>query len=363
MLHYTMAPRFILKQNKIKLRQDNNVQKYNHILKKNAQLQKQIKLLSIQNKELSVTRNSILQQKMELQNENASLNNSYVQLLAINRTLCEKLNVFDHTLQECVPALITLSKNIPFMLENLHEISKFSKSTKVNIKGNNVKKKKVSLMTNNMTIYRPAISVCQYNLSPIIESSSERTTRQSAKFSTSNSSRRQLDTESYVRMKDVAVLLKNSKSVSHKNSPNQSIENLDEVPSRLCCQETQNQISHNSNNLTKIPEKPYLNLNETFTLDKYNSLNINEVQANMSTSLSTLNDTTSNGRLSELMSPNVTCSISKNITLRKPSNCRSCETINDSDIDTSGFLTRSKRSATKSINYKEQSIRAKLRRN
>ncbi|VVC31589.1 Shugoshin, C-terminal [Cinara cedri] len=344
-----MAPRFILNQNHVKINKHRDVIKYK---RKNVQLRKSINLLLMQNKQLSATRNNLLQQNMELQNKNSSLNNLNTQLIAINHTLRGKLNVFDQTLQECVPALVTLSQKIPSMIDNVHQISKFSESS---IFCNTQKKERqtkvVKPVINGLNINQPVISEHQYNMSPIIESPhSEQTPRQSTKFSTSNSSHRKLDMESFVRMKDVAALLKNSKAVSNENSPNQQTEHLDEEPYWLHSQKNQCQNSHNN-----------LFLDETCSPIKHNLSSLNAVVTDMSTSTS--NDTiytTHNEYQCESESPNKSGSMLKNITLRKPSKRRSSETT--LDIDTSTSFTRSKRSRAKPVNYKEKSIRDKLRR-
>lgn len=54
----------------------------NHTLLNNAHLCKQIQVLSSQNKELSITRNSLLQKKISLENEINSIENANFQLTA-----------------------------------------------------------------------------------------------------------------------------------------------------------------------------------------------------------------------------------------------------------------------------------------
>lgn len=416
-----MAPKFVLKQNLTKHKLNNNS------LKIIARLRKRVQTLSIQNKELSSSRNYLLTEKLHLKNENFSLNISNTQLTTINRNLSEKISLLGRSLQECVPALVTLSQNIPCMLKNVQEISKFSKLTQCN----NKKKETITVRPIN----KPVVSGFQYDLSPIIESPiSEQTPRQNVKFNTM---------KSYVRMKDVAVLLKNSKSVPNENASNKQPENLVEAPSWCCGEENQNLYSNSS--LSDILEKSCLDSNETPV--KHNRTKHSGVQADMSTSFSNLNDTIGDmpKRCGVLLSPNETYSISKNVTVRKQpkrrssntsdmnistslcpsvlvspnetysmpknvtvrkqskrrssetsntseintstSSCcnvfvspnktcclstnttvrnqlerRSSETNNTSDVDTSTSSTRSKRSTIKSMNYKEKSVRTKLRR-
>ncbi|XP_060847405.1 GATA zinc finger domain-containing protein 14-like [Rhopalosiphum padi] len=352
-----MAPKSVSSQNRSKSKNNIFLKKLNHALVINNNLQKHVEELSEQNKELSTTRNNLSMEKLSLQNENNSIKNSNIQLTTMHNIMIKKLTALEQTIQSCIPALVTLSQCIPSMLETVHEMSKFE------IKDFNKEKKEkqtkfVRPMINGMTITQPAVSIRRFDMSPIVESpstSTEQTPKRPRKLSYRSSPQCKLNMEPYVRLKDVAAMLKNSKAVPNEEGPQRRLnESLGEGPSWLHNPENQAQNSNNNTNAVqnvKSSPKPTTS---------------NEVQADVTAIASTSSgnvDNTLNGieeRPNESIS-SINSSMLRNVTCRKRTR-RSSESSSESDIDDSTSSSRPSRSASKNINYKEKSIGGKLRR-
>ncbi|KAL5244350.1 hypothetical protein ACI65C_011760 [Semiaphis heraclei] len=349
-----MAPKPKLVQNRNKYKNSIFIKKLNRCLVLNNNLRKRIEELSEENKKLSKARNSMLLEKLELQNENNSIRNLNIQLTAKQNIMHRKLGILEQTIQSCIPSLVTMSQCIPSMLENVHEMSKFEVKD-LNKEQKEKQTKTVRPMIHGLTISQPTVSLNQFDMSTIIESpssSSEPTPKQPRRSSYRSSPHCKPSMEPYVRLKDVAAMLKNSKAVE---SPKRRLnESLDEGPSWLNTQEDQIQFSNNNTNATK-----YVNSSPRI-------MTPDEVQADVpiiaSTSSSSIDNTFNEieERHSDLLSP-IDSSMLKNITCRKR-NKRSSETSIASDMNDSTSSTRPSRSATKKINYKEKSLGCKLRR-
>jgi len=349
-----MAPKPVLGQNRSK---SNSIfiKKLNRCLVINNNLRKRIEELSDKNKELSRTRNSMLLEKFSLQHENNTLRNLNIQLSAKQNIMHRKLSVLEQTIQSCIPSLVTMSQCIPSMLENVHEMSKFE------VKDFNKDKKEKQTNTvrpiiHGMTITQPTALIQQFDMSPIIESpssSSERTPKSSRRSSYRSSPHCKLNMEPYVRLKDVAAMLKNSKAVPNESPKRRLNESLGESPSWLNTQENQIQCSNNNTNGTK-----YSNSSPRL-------ITSDETQADVPTftSISSMDNTSNETeeRHSDLISSLIDSSMLGNITYRKR-NKRSSETSIASDINDSTCSVRPSRSARKKINYKEKSLGCKLRR-
>jgi len=345
-----------LVQNRNKSKNSIFIKKLNRCLVLNNNLRKRIEELSEENKKLSKARNSMLLEKLELQNENNSIRNLNIQLTAKQNIMHRKLGILEQTIQSCIPSLVTMSQCIPSMLENVHEMSKFDVKD-LNQEQKEKQTKTVRPMIHGLTISQPTVSLNQFDMSTIIESpSSELTPKKTRRSSYRSSPHSKPSMEPYVRLKDVAAMLKNSKAV--ESPKRRSNESLGEGLSWLNTQEDQIQFSNdNTNATTYVNSSPRL-------------MTPNEVQADVpifastsaSTSSSSMNNTFNEieERHSDLLSP-IDSSMLKNITCRKR-NKRSCETSITSDMNDSTSSTRPSRSATKKINYKEKSLGCKLRR-
>lgn len=406
-----MSPKPVLYRNRSKLN-DVHIKMYakrlNRILLVNARLRKRIEVLSSQNKELSVTRNGLLLEKLKLENERNSIKNANIQLTAMLHTGNKKLRILEQNLQTCVPALVTLSKCIPTMMENVHEISKLDKFNEFGKGKKERLTKSVKPMVNGFVIEQPAVRIKRLNLnmSPIVEKPSPESSpisRRSSNRYSSQASKVSLEphteprpeprseprSESYVRLKDVAALLKNSKAVTNKNSPRrQSDDNFGEGPSWLHSQENQtqnsevnNSITENSRNYSVVLDEVTTTMtneiatpihNETTTsipneiatpvIEEPSTFNV--AQVDMLTSNLSSNSCESNifyeneGQHSESFTPE--SSMLRNITCRKRYMRKSSESSITSDNE-SVCLQRSRRSRKK-IDYKENSLMTKLRR-
>ncbi|XP_025191679.1 uncharacterized protein LOC112591935 [Melanaphis sacchari] len=348
-----MAPKTVMVRNRNKLNNSVFIKKLNRCMITNNNLRKRIEDLSEKNKQLSTTRNSLLLQKLELQNEINAIRNSNTQLTAMQNIMHRKLSALEQTIQSCVPALVTMSQCIPSMLESVHEMNKFEITN-----FNKEKQTRTSRhMIHGMTITQPTVSIKQFDMSPIIESpnsSSEQTPIRSKRSSYKSSPHSKLSVEPYVRFKDVATLLKNSKTVPDESPKRQLNENFGEGSSWLNTQENQIQYFNENTNATQ-----YVNSSPRFDTS-------NEVQADVQMTTSTLfgsiDDTFNETevRLSDVLS-SVDSSMLRNVTCRKRTK-RSSESSNTSDINDSISSVRPSRSATKKINYKEKSLGCKLRR-
>ncbi|XP_027839099.2 uncharacterized protein LOC114121126 [Aphis gossypii] len=340
-------------------RTKNNIymKKLNHTLAINSNLRKLNEELSDQNKELSTTRNNLSMEKLSLQKENNSLRNSNIQLTAMHNIMNKKLIALEQTMQSCIPALVNMSQCIPSMLETVHEMSKFeikdfNKETKVRLT------KTVNPMVKGHMIMQPQLRLDRFDLPTLRESpnsSAEKTPKRPKKLSYRNSPQCKLNMEPYVRLKDVAAMLKNSKAVPNEEAPQrQSNEDLGEGPSWLY--DTENQ-THNSNNNTNAIQN---------VQSSPQSTTLNEVQADVTAIASTSSSNTDNTfdgneeRRNELLSP-VNSSMLRNVTSRKRPK-QSTDSNSASDIDDSTSSSRPSRSAKKKINYKEKSLGDKLRR-
>lgn len=349
-----MAPKPVLGQNRSK---SNSIfiKKLNRCLVINNNLRKRIADLSDKNKELSRARNSMLLEKFALQHENTTIRNLNIQLSTKQNIMHRKLSVLEQTIQSCIPSLVTMSQCIPSMLENVHEMSKLEVN-EFNQEKKEKQTKTVRPIIHGMTTTQPTSSI-QLNMSPIIESpssSSERTPKSQRRSSYRSSPYCKLNMEPYVRFKDVAVMLKNSKAVSNESPKRQLNESLGEGPSWLNTQENQIQCSNDNINITQ-----YSNSSPRL-------ITFDEAQADgpiIASTPSSMNNTSNETEAwrSEFISSPIDSSILRNITCRKR-NKRSSETSIASDINDSTSSVRPSRSARKKINYKEKSLGCKLRR-
>ncbi|KAE9543987.1 hypothetical protein AGLY_001676 [Aphis glycines] len=351
---FTMEHKTVSVKNRNRTKNNIFMKKLNHTLAINSNLRKLNEELSDQNKELSTTRNNLSIEKLSLQKENNSLRNSNIQLTAMHNIMNKKLIALEQTMQSCIPALVNMSQCIPSMLETVHEMSKFeikdfNKETKVRLT------KTVNPMVKGHMIMQPQLRLDRFDLPTIRESPNSSAEKRPKKLSYRNSPQCKLNMEPYVRLKDVAAMLKNSKAVPNEEAPQrQSNEDLGEGPSWLY--DTENQ-THNSNNNTNaiqtVPSSPQ-------------STTLNEVQADVTAIASTSSSNTDNTfdgteeRRNEFMSP-VNSSMLRNITSRKRPK-QSTDSNSASDIDDSTSSSRPSRSAKKKINYKEKSLGDKLRR-
>jgi len=362
-----MAPSVVTNR-KYKIHNNINAKRLNRALVSNVQLRTRLAVFSNQNKELSVNLNNLLIHKLKMESENTSIKNENFQLNTLNNAFCKRLNILEQILQKCLPALVTLSECVPRMMTNVHEMSKFNTF----FESNKTEKKErqtrcVRPMINGMTIKQPAIAIKRLDMSTIVESPRS---EQSPKSTRKSSSRSQplcdVDLQPYVRLKDVAVLLKNSKAVRNEESPrHQLAENLGEGPSWL-------HGSQNSDNNSGVLENYEHSLqvsNETSTPVVEIASTIDEVNSEMSPTVSNINDNMSHDIFSDteigevnLMSPE--SSILRNITCRRPQKSRSRDRSVGLEPDTSTTsTTRSRRSAKRIINYQEPKLVTKLRRN
>jgi len=386
-----MAPSVVTNRKQYKLYENINAKKLNRSLVNNVKLHKRIATLSTQNKELSITLNNLLLHKIKIENENNSIKNESIQLNAMNIAFHNRLNVLEQTLQKCVPALVTLSECIPSMMETVHEMSKFDKIIELKkTEKKQVQTKTVRPMINGLTITQPAVNVRRCDMSPIIESPrSEQSPTQTMKSSSRSLPKCKLTLEPYVRLKDVAVMFKNSKAVPNTDAAKrQQDDNLGEGPSWL--HEPQNSDNNNSTtenyenspqvlNETITPKREttlqnYENspqvLNEIITPKRETTLMFNEVQTDVSQATSILNGDMSNSMSNKTdishisLTSSTESSMLRNITCRKPQKRRSNETSVLTDIDLSiTSSTRSRRSTKKRVNYQEPTLNTKLRRN
>lgn len=398
-----MAPKALIQNRRKPSKNNIFIRKLNHALVINNNLRKRINELLDQNKQLSTTRSNLSLEKLSLQTDNNSMRNSNVQLTAMHNIMNKKINALEQTIQSCIPALVTMSQCIPSMLESVHEMSKFE------IKDFNKEKKEkqtktVRPMINGHTIIQPAIRIRRLDMSPIIESpitdqirhsteqpqpsteqprssieqplrnieqpqpsteqprpsiepprrTNEKTPKRPRKLSYRSSPQCKLNMEPYVRLKDVAAMLKNSKAVPNKEGPQRRLnENLGEGPSWLHTPEIQTQNSNNATNAIQ-------------NVQSSRSTTANEVEVGVTAIASTssgITDNTFDGteeRRNNLISP-IDSSMMRNVTCRKRTK-QSSESSSASDIDDSTSSSRPSRSATKNINYKEKGLGGKLRR-
>ncbi|XP_060838944.1 uncharacterized protein LOC132920513 [Rhopalosiphum padi] len=349
-----MAPKTVLVRNRNKSNNNIFIKKLNHFMIINKNLRKRIEDLSEKNKQLSATRNSLLLQKLELQNQNNTIRNSNIQLTAMQNIMRRKLSVLEQTIQSCIPSLVTMSQCIPSMLEIVHEMSK--------CEVNNFNKEKKEKQTETVRpmihgITQSTVTIKQFDMSPIIESpnsSSEQTPVRPRRSSYRSSPHSKLNVEPYVRLKDVAAMLKNSKAVPNDSPKHRLNENVVEDSSWLNTQENQIQYSNDNTSVTQYGNSsPGLNT-------------LNEIQADVpmtaSTTIGSIDNTFNETevRQSDLLSP-IDSSMLRNITCRKRAK-RSSESSNTSGINDSISSGRPSRSATKKVNYKEKSLCCKLRR-
>jgi len=356
-----MAPSVLNNRNHHKLYNNITAKKLKRSLVINAQLHKRILMFSTQNKELSLTLNNLMLHKIKMENENNSIKNENIQLISVINVLLKKLNVVEETLQKCVPALVTLSECVPSMMGSVHEMSKFDKI----IESKKTEKKETRTarpMISGMAIKQPAITVRGYDMSPIIESPrSGQSPRQTRKSSCKSLPHYQDSLEPYVRLKDVAVLFKNSKSVPNINSPkHQLVDNLEEEPSLL------HEPKNFDNNISA--SENYGNsrgFNKTSTPLREP---MNEVQTDMSSYTSNLNGDISDNMFNETeighisLTSSTESSMLRNITCRKPQRSSSSETSLPTDIDVSVTSSTRSRRSTKNVNYQEPTLKTKLRR-
>lgn len=363
-----MAPSVVTNR-KYKMHNNINAKKLNRALVANAQLRKRIAVFSNQNKDLSVNLNNLLLHKLTMENENTSIKNENLQLNAMINAFRKRLHTLEQTLQKCLPALVTLSECVPSMMTNVREMSKFDKIFEFNKTEKKEKQTRcVRPMINGMTIKQPAITIKRFDMSTIIESpNSEQSPRPTRKFSNRNQLLCNIDLQPYVRLKDVAVLLKNSKAVRNEESPRHRLdENLGEGPSWL----HGSQNSDNNSSVTENHENSSQVSNETSTPVRETALAFGEVTSDMSLSNLNVNDNISHNLFNDteiskvsLTSPGDS-SMLRNITCRRPQKSRSRERSVGSELDTSSTsVIRSRRSAKKNINYQEPKLITKLRRN
>lgn len=369
-----MAPRLVVCQYRTKI--DNihynmMIKKLNRSLRTIAQLRKRNNLLYFQNKELSNARNCLLLQKLELERENINTKNSNIQLNSVHHAVTNKLGTIEKTLQTCVPALVTLSQCIPSMLNSVHELSKIEKINENVITKDKTKRltRTVKPMVRGLSISQPVVNISRIDcmMSPIIESpcSEPQTPRVQRTSCSRNSPSSKGNLEPYVRLKDVAVMLRNTKSVSSEHSTRQS-DNLGEGPSWLhdAGQIENGKDSENTVMITENDETSFRVPDKNIE----NSLVVNvphDISTSVSNSVVSVDNTPykTEEHYSELISTPES-SMLRNITSRKRRIRRSSESSSISDIDDSRSSQRSsKRSTTKKVNYKEPSLHDKLRRN
>lgn len=360
-----MAPTFILNQHRL----DIYVKKLNNAQRTITKLRRNSVLLSNQNKDLSASMNNLLLQKLALEKENNSLKSSNIQMTAMYHSVCKNLNLLESNLNTCVPALVTLSSYIPNMITNVHEMKKLNKLNESQNSGKREKQTKtVRPMVHGMTIRQPAVSIRRLNMSPIVESpTSEQTPRRPRRSSFRISPQNQLNCEPYVRLKDVKVMLKNSKTVPNENSYRQLDDNLGEGPSWLHSPE--NQMHSSNNNSVTSNFETSLVLNEISTpvmsttassenisdqLTEVNETEVNETEVNETK----VNETEVHDNI---MSP-ADSSVMRNITCRRRTRRKSSESSIASDIEDSS-VSRPRRSGVRAVSYKEPSVSKKLRRN
>ncbi|XP_026812689.1 uncharacterized protein LOC113553519 [Rhopalosiphum maidis] len=347
-----MAPKAVLVRNRNKSSNNIFIKKLNHFMIINKNLRKRIEDLSEKNKQLSTTRNSLLLQKLELENQNNTIRNSNIQLTAMQNIMRRKLSVLEQTIQSCIPSLVTMSQCIPSMLEIVHEMSK--------CEVNNFNKEKKEKLTETVRpmihgITQSTVTIKQFDMSPIIESpnsSSEQTPVKPRRSSYRSSPHSKLNVEPYVRLKDVAAMLKNSKAVPNDSPKHQLNENVEDS-SWLNTQENQIQYSNDNTSVTQYGNSSRLNTPNKIQAD---------IPMTASTTIGSVDNTFNETEVqqSDLLSP-IDSSMLRNITCRKRAK-RSSESSNTSGINDSISSGRPSRSATKKINYKEKSLGCKLRR-
>jgi len=359
-----MAPKLVMNRNQHNRNNRHKniyIKKLNSCLAMNAQMKEKITLLSSQNKELSATRNNLLLQKLQLESEIHSIKNANMQLSSINLTIKNKLSMLEQNLKSCIPALVTMSKCIPSMLENVHEINKFDKQNKYQFKEKEERKKQFVLpMIKGITLHQPIVNVEQFDLSTILECASPgQSTRRRSNYILSPKSRSIL--EPYVRLKDVKVMLKNSKTVTDQSSYRHSNENFGEGTSRSYSQENETHNPDNNNSTVENLQTPSSVLNGSNTPITSTP---NEIQADQSVSTSSstsiLNSTFYEGDTNTKTMFHDESSVYKNVTRRGRKTSNSSI---DSDIDVSNISSRPRRTVTRNVNYTEPSIASKLRRN
>lgn len=340
-----MAPRIVSSQSRHKLSiVHNNIyaKKLNRSLMINALLRKRNALLSLQNIELSTTVNSLLQKKLSLENENNSVKNSNKVQAAANFTISKKLGVLEQTLQkyrnmpeslvQCVPSLLN---NVRDILSKMYELNEFI--TKDKKRQTNA----VRPMINGITIYQPAVTINRLKLLMEPVTGSPNSEPISKKVSNRNSPNHQHDLVPYVRLKDVAVMLKNSKAVPHENAPKCN-ENLGEGPSWLYNQENQTQDSDKNNSMIQFHENYHTDYsNEVSSPSRTETLRSEIIHVDVLTSVSSSSRRTNN-------TVNDTDIFSSEINYPVPHNKRKKSVVSYVEHSTS----RPKRTIKK-INYKE----------
>lgn len=346
-----MAPRTVSSQNRHKLKiVHNNIyaKRLNRSLMINALLRKRNALLSLQNIELSTTVNSLLQKKLSLENENNSVKNSNKVQTATNFTISKKLGVLEQTLQKYRNMPESLVQCVPSLLDNIHDImSKIYELNEYITKDKKRQTNAVRPMINGITIYQPAVTINRLKLlmEPVIGSPSSEPTPK--RVSNRSSPNHQHDLVPYVRLKDVAVMLKNSKAVPHENSPKrQPNENLGEGPSWLYNQEIQTQNTDNDNSISQIHDNYPVNVsNEVSTPIKTEITRSRNIHVDISTPASSSSSRISNTVNDTEMCPSEIISPAPLIVLN---NKRKKSIVLDVEHSTS----RPKRTIKK-INYKE----------
>jgi len=365
-----MTPSVVINRKQHKSHNVINAKNLNRSLVTNARLHKRIAVFTTQNKELSFALNNLKLHKLKMENEMNSIKNENIQLNAMNIAFRNRLNVLEQTLQKCVPALVTLSECIPSMMESVHEMSKFDKIIELKETENKTKQTRtVRSMVNGMTVIKQAVNGKRCNMPPIIESPrSEQSPRQTRKSSYRILPKCKLGVERYVRLKDVAVMFKNSKAVPNKNAgKRQQVHDVEGGLSWL--HELQN--SYNNNSAMENYENSPQVLKETTTPIRERTLTINEFQSDMSLATSISNANISNNMFNETEIDHISSTslsescMLRRITRRKPQIRRSSETSAvPSSIDVSSTSsTKFRRSAKKYINYQEPTLNTKLRRN
>lgn len=348
-----MSSKTILYQNQSKITNAHmkiHKKKVNRTLLSNARLRKQIKVLSAQNKELSLARNSLSLEKISLENEKNSIKNANIQLIAMLHIVREKTKIIEENLQTCIPELATLSKYIPSMMKNVHEITKLDKFYEFGMGKKEPFTQSVNPMVKGYIIEQPVVKIRHLNLkiAPIAERRSK----------------------SYVRLKDVAALLQNSKSVTNTNSPRrQPIDNFGEGPSWLHTPKNPTHNSANGNDVTKNFKNYFVVSDKVTTLMKNEmatpavgetSSNAVEVDLPILSLGSCISNMYDENEKRHKESFTQESRMYRNITCRKRYERKSSESSVISENE-STYSLRSKRSVEK-INYKEKIVH-KLRRN